>query len=76
MAPRRVHAVVLDAEQQARLKQVIGSGRSSAVLDVYARPLDERFPVVCMDEKPRGYWLRIRIPYGSGGRPVRYLAAA
>ena len=49
MARQRVHAVVLDAEQRVRLKQVIGSGRSSARSIARARillALDESSGVV------------------------------
>lgn len=49
MARRRVHAVVPDAEQQVMLKQVIGSGRSSARSIARARillALDESSGVV------------------------------
>ena len=43
------------------------------VLDVYTRPYDARFPVVCMDETPRQLIKekRSRIP-AAPGRPVRY----
>ncbi|BCB88841.1 transposase [Phytohabitans suffuscus] len=49
MARRRVHAVVLDAGQRVRLRQVIGSGRSSARSIARARillALDESSGVV------------------------------
>ncbi|MET7952040.1 helix-turn-helix domain-containing protein [Micromonospora sp. NPDC005324] len=49
MARRRVHAVVLDAKQQVRLRQVIGSGKSSARSIARARillALDESSGVV------------------------------
>lgn len=49
MSRRRVHAVVLDAEQRARLQRVIGSGRSSARSIARARillALDESSGVV------------------------------
>lgn len=49
VARRRVHAVVLDAVQRARLRQVVGSGRSSARSIARARillALDESSGVV------------------------------
>jgi len=43
------------------------------VLDVYKRPYDERFPVVCMDESPRQLIAEVKnsIP-ASVGQPTRY----
>jgi transposase len=43
------------------------------VLDVYRRPYDCRFPVVCMDESPRQLIGEVKTPIpGAPGRPVRY----
>jgi hypothetical protein len=43
------------------------------VLDVYARPLDERFPVVCMDEKPYQLLGQVRAPLPvAPGRAARH----
>jgi hypothetical protein len=43
------------------------------VLDVYKRPFDPRYPVVCMDESPKQLIAetRISIP-ASPGQPVKY----
>jgi hypothetical protein len=43
------------------------------VLDVYKRPYDRRFPVICMDESPRQLIGEVRTPIPSApGRPARY----
>ncbi len=43
------------------------------VLDVYKRPYDQRFPVVCMDESPRQLIDEVKTPIpGAPGRPARY----
>jgi transposase len=43
------------------------------VLDVYKRPFDPRFPVVCMDESPKQLIGETRIPIpASPGQPERY----
>ncbi len=43
------------------------------VLDVYRRPYDCQFPVVCMDESPRQLIGEVKTPIpGAPGRPVRY----
>ncbi len=43
------------------------------VLDVYKRPYDARFPVVCMDESPRQLIDEVKIPIScSPGRPARH----
>lgn len=43
------------------------------VLDVYKRPYNERFPVVCMDESPRQLIDEVKTPIaGAPGRPARY----
>jgi len=43
------------------------------VLDVYKRPFDPRYPVVCMDESPRQLIAETRIPIpASPGQPIRY----
>jgi transposase len=43
------------------------------VLDVYKRPFDPRFPVVCMDESPKQLIGEIRIPISaSSGQPAKY----
>lgn len=43
------------------------------VLDVYKRPYDPEFPVVCMDETPRQLIRETRIPIpGAAGRPERH----
>jgi len=43
------------------------------VLDVYKRPLDSRYPVVCMDESPKQLISEKRIPISaSPGKAVRY----
>ncbi len=43
------------------------------VLDVYQRPYDERFPVVCMDESSRQLLAEVRTPVSlAPKRPARY----
>ena len=43
------------------------------VLDVYKRPFDPRFPVVCMDESPKQLIGETKIPIAaSAGRPAKY----
>lgn len=43
------------------------------VLDLYHRPHDERFPVVCMDEQPVQLLRETRVPLPARpGRPARY----
>ncbi len=43
------------------------------VLDVYKRPLDLRYPVVCMDESPKQLISETKVPIPvSIGRPARY----
>ena len=43
------------------------------VLDVYKRPYDQRFPVICMDESPRQLIDEVKMPIpGAPGRPARY----
>ena len=43
------------------------------VLDVYKRPYDERYPVVCMDETPKQLIAETRTPMrASPGRVARY----
>ena len=43
------------------------------VLDVYKRPFDSRYPVVCMDESPKQLIAETREPIsGSSGKPVKY----
>ncbi len=43
------------------------------VLDVYKRPYDERFPVVCMDESPRQLIAEAKAPIPAmSGRSARY----
>lgn len=43
------------------------------VLDVYKRPYDARFPVVCMDESPRQLIAEIKTPVPvSPGNPAKY----
>ncbi len=43
------------------------------VLDVYRRPYDAAFPVVCMDETPRQLIRETRAPVAMGpGQPARY----
>ena len=43
------------------------------VLDVYRRPYDEDFPVVCMDETPRQLIRETRVPIPAGpGQPARH----
>ena len=43
------------------------------VLDVYRRPLDPAFPVVCMDETPRQLISETRVPIpAQPGRPGRH----
>ena len=44
-----------------------------SVLDVYRRPYDASFPVVCMDESPRQLIDEVKTPIaGAPGRPARY----
>jgi hypothetical protein len=43
------------------------------VLDVYKRPLDPQFPVVCMDESPKQLIGETKIPIpASPGQPAKY----
>jgi len=43
------------------------------VLDVYKRPFDSRYPVVCMDESPKQLIAETRVPiHASPGQPSRY----
>ena len=43
------------------------------VLDVYKRPFDPRYPLVCMDESPKQLISEKRIPIsGSPGRVAKY----
>ena len=43
------------------------------VLEVYKRPYDRRFPVVCMDESPKQLIRETRLPVPmSPGMPARY----
>ena len=43
------------------------------VLDLYAEPYDERFPVVCLDERPCFLIAEVLTPSPLGpGRPQRY----
>ena len=43
------------------------------VLDVYKRPYDRRFPVICMDESPRQLIDEVKMPIPiAPGRPARY----
>ena len=43
------------------------------VLEVYKRPLDEKYPVVCMDERPQQLIAETRRPIAArGGRIERY----
>lgn len=43
------------------------------VLDVYKRPLDPRYPVICMDESPKQLIAETRIPIPvSPGQPIKY----
>ena len=43
------------------------------VLDVYKRPFDPRFPVVCMDESPKQLIGETKIPIAAtAGRPAKY----
>jgi len=43
------------------------------VLDIYKRPYDQRFPVICMDESPRQLIDEVKMPVpGAPGRPARY----
>jgi len=43
------------------------------VLDVYKRPYDARFPVICMDESPRQLIDEVKVPIpASPGQPARY----
>lgn len=43
------------------------------VLDVYKRPYDPRFPVICMDESPRQLIDEVKKPVScSPGKPSRY----
>jgi hypothetical protein len=43
------------------------------VLDVYKRPYDPEFPVICMDESPRQLIDEVKTPIPAApGRPARY----
>ena len=43
------------------------------VLDVYKRPLDSRYPVVCMDESPKQLIAETKTPISaSPGKPVKH----
>ena len=47
--------------------------RMEQVLDVYRRPCDPRYPVICMDESPRQLIRETRAPLPAGrGRAARY----
>jgi hypothetical protein len=72
MARQRVHAVVLDAEQRVRLKQVIGSGRSSARSIARARIL------LALDESGGVVPVRAQIAekFDASGDLVRSVAEA
>lgn len=63
-----------------KIQWVIPPGNSAGfvaqmekVLDVYKRPYDERYPVVCMDESPRQLIRETRIPMPARpGMPARH----
>ena len=41
------------------------------VLDLYCRPYDERYPVICMDEQPKQLLSETRTPRpAQSGRPA------
>jgi len=43
------------------------------VLDVYRRPYDPKFPVICMDESPRQLIDEVKTPIPAApGRPARH----
>ena len=43
------------------------------VLDVYKRPLDPRYPVVCMDESPKQLIAETKVPIpASPGQPAKH----
>jgi len=42
------------------------------VLSVYARPYDDNFPVVCMDEKPVQLFANARKSFRSTDRRIEY----
>ena len=43
------------------------------VLDVYKRPFDKRYPVICMDESPKQLIMETKVPIlASPGRPARH----
>jgi len=43
------------------------------VLDVYKRPLDSRYPVVCMDESPKQLIAETKVPIpASPGQPAKH----
>jgi hypothetical protein len=43
------------------------------VLDVYKRPFDAQYPVVCMDESPKQLIAETKIPIkASPGKPARH----
>lgn len=43
------------------------------VLDVYKRPYDPRYPIVCMDESPKQLIAETRIPIpASPGQPIKH----
>jgi hypothetical protein len=43
------------------------------VLDVYKRPFDKRYPVICMDESPKQLIAETKVPIpASLGRPARH----
>lgn len=43
------------------------------VLDVYKRPYDVRFPVICMDESPRQLIAEVKTPtFAAPGQPARH----
>lgn len=43
------------------------------VLDVYKRPFDPRYPVVCMDESPKQLIAETRVPVpASPGQPIKH----
>lgn len=43
------------------------------VLEVYHRPYDERYPLVCMDESSKQHVIEVNTPLAAQpGQPVRY----
>ena len=85
--PKIKYRLSLTPDEREELKAVVVRGKlghppaedatfvahMEMVLDVYRRPYDCQFPVVCMDESPRQLIDEVKMPIpGAPGRPARY----